>query len=116
MRLFSWTTVGGVSTVIVLLALIPIVPPDSLDVRFADKAVHGAQYGALAFLVRGTALRGGVFRARGWGFGYAFLLGAVIEIIQLFLPYRSFEIMDLVLNAAGAGAGMMIPQTRRSTR
>jgi VanZ family protein len=35
------------------------------------------------------------------------MLGFVIEIIQLFLPYRSFEAGDLLVNGAGSFLGCL---------
>jgi len=35
------------------------------------------------------------------------LFGILIEIIQSFLPWRSFEVLDMVFDALGAGAGII---------
>lgn len=35
------------------------------------------------------------------------LYGIIIEIIQYFLPWRSFEIMDMIFDTLGAGAGIL---------
>ena len=38
---------------------------------------------------------------------FAGMYGAFIEIIQLFLPYRLFEFLDIVINFAAAFAGIV---------
>lgn len=42
------------------------------------------------------------------GVFYAFSVGLTIEIIQIFIPYRSFELLDVASNSLGILVGTLI--------
>jgi VanZ family protein len=97
------------------LSSIPGGRTPSVPVPGADSAVHFALYLGLGFLVwraRGPA------RARAGGGRRAFevglatslcvLYGSLDELHQLLVPARTFEVADLVADAAGAFAGAEI--------
>jgi VanZ family protein len=73
----------------------------------ATTAGHFAAYALLGFLL-GVALGG--WRAKRdrviLGLALAVGLGAVIEVVQMPLPYRDGQLVDVVVNAAGAAVGM----------
>ena len=75
----------------------------------ATMAGHFVAYALLGFLL-GVALGGWrVERDRVLlALCLAFALGAVIEVIQMPLPYRDGQVIDLLVNAAGAAAGLAV--------
>ena len=43
-----------------------------------------------------------------WAWMYATGYGVLVEVLQMFLPWRSASIMDALMNAAGAALGVWI--------
>lgn len=90
-------------TFVYVMALVP--PSEDLpDIDHGDKALH-----ALAFAV--LAIHMGMCRYR-WGRSlgiFLFLLtyGLLIEVTQLFIPYRSFDVIDLASDLAGVLLGLV---------
>lgn len=86
--------------------------PDVDLFDFQDKAVH-----LICFFLQGYLWSGvGVDRAqisiknpRIWRnfilFGLAY--GVVLESLQQFVPFRSFELMDMIVNGLGASLGLL---------
>jgi VanZ family protein len=72
-------------------------------------AAHFGEYAVLAFVVA-VALGGWrvPWRALCWAGVYAFGLGALIEVVQVPLPYRDGQLSDVVVNAAGAALGVAL--------
>jgi VanZ family protein len=72
-------------------------------------AAHFAEYAVLAFLVA-VAFGGWPAAPRALlGAGaYAVGLGALIEVVQVPLPYRDGQVSDVVVNAAGAALGVVL--------
>ena len=69
-----------------------------------DKTLHFTAYAVLAFLpVFGFKLRSGIPLAASM-----ILLGVVLELAQRLVPFRSFEIADMMANAMGVLAGMVL--------
>lgn len=71
-----------------------------------DKILHSIAFGAQALLLY-RCLRAYVPRwsslVSSWAsIGYATLLGAILEILQAMLPYRSMEFADLAADFLGA--------------
>ncbi len=72
-------------------------------------AAHFAEYAVLAFVV--TVALGGwpaSRRALLWAGAYAIGLGALLEVVQVPLPYRDGQLSDVVVNAAGAALGLVL--------
>nr|WP_306422252.1 VanZ family protein [Algoriphagus sp. AGSA1] len=80
--------------------------------NFQDKLIHFICFGMLSFLWCGV----GVKRAEISGlegrvltnyliFGVA--AGVVLECAQLFIPFRSFDYMDMIVNEIGGIAGLL---------
>jgi VanZ family protein len=85
--------------------------PNVPGVRFADKVQH-----AIVFLVLGYSyLRAGRYlwpeapavRVRVLAGALAVSVGALLEVLQAFVPYRSAEWFDLWADCLGVGLGMM---------
>ena len=70
---------------------------------------HFGEYATLAF-VAAVALGGWSppRRALLWAGVYAIGLGALIEVVQVPLPYRDGQLSDVVVNAAGAALGLAL--------
>ena len=95
------------------------VPSSFLIFPYSDKVVHCLIYIILAFIATNTfslkkqtrakayPVRNGISN-RAYGFLYAFLLGLSIEIMQLFLPFREFELTDLGANFLGSLLGCFL--------
>ena len=70
----------------------------------SDKIEHFTAYFVLAALpVLGFETKKGVFAALSM-----ILLGALLDVLQKFIPGRTFEFADIAANAAGVLAGMGI--------
>ena len=72
-------------------------------------AAHFTEYAVLAFIAA-VAIRGWPlpWRALLWAGVYAIGLGALIEVVQVPLPYRDGQLSDVVVNAAGAALGLVL--------
>lgn len=74
------------------------------------KAAHAAEYAVLGMLLAGMI---GSFNASGWKrWGASYLIGtcyaATDEFHQLFVPGRSGQVSDVMLDSAGVLAGVLI--------
>lgn len=106
-----WIAVGLVASAILLVSVIPIpgsVPDESgglpMSVLF-----HFLGYAMLAALLGFTRLVGESHaRANAEGFIGASGYGALIECLQYPIPYRSFSILDMLVNGAGAILGAFV--------
>lgn len=75
------------------------------EIPNGDKVSHFVAYGLLAWLAANlnqTKIR--VWLA-------ASLMGIAIECVQYFLPWRSFELMDMLANSTGALLGILLTST-----
>lgn len=73
----------------------PLIP-------YQDKFVHFGIFGLMGFLVTWEKKHADLKTL-----ALCALYGILIEIIQSFLPWRSFEVLDMVFDTLGAGAGIM---------
>lgn len=84
--------------------VLSLLPGDAApDVSGFGHAAHAAAYALLAFLLR-----------TGWPelspwlvLAGAAAYGGLLEFVQLFVPGRAFEWMDVAANAVGAAAGVL---------
>lgn len=83
----------------VVLSLIPM-PPLPLNVDYADKWQHLLGLG-LMMLYAGMLFP----RERRWAALGLLIYGIKIEMLQLLVPWRSAEWMDIVADALGIGLG-----------
>lgn len=104
--LFCWSVTYAYSLFIAGISLLPLAQPRA-ELPFLDKFVHGLMYCLLAFLVVNTLSLSRKATMFFTSFFYAFGLGLLLEIIQFFLPYRSFEITDILVNALGSMVGSL---------
>ncbi len=96
----------GYCAAIIFLSVYPVPAPRTPEVPL-DKIMHAVAYfilGALAAAVFQTMGRSGV-RIRAFVFTLGF--GITIECIQYFLPFRSFDWIDMACNVAGSALGIL---------
>jgi VanZ family protein len=73
-----------------------------------DKLIHFLIYLLLAFILVNTLIIEEKHHPYLGGVLYAFTLGLVIESLQFFIPYRSFEIKDIFFNLLGSITGISL--------
>ena len=106
----------GIAVVWLLVIIVAMLTPGNnfpdASFNFEDKLIHFVCFGTLSFLWCGV----GVKRAFVNGlhgkvlsnyliFGLA--AGIVLECAQLFIPFRSFDFMDMIVNEIGGIAGLL---------
>ena len=74
------------------------------------KAAHATEYAILGMLVSGTAYAYGICgkKAMRYAWIWATFYAATDEFHQLFVPGRSGQIRDVILDSAGAAVGILI--------
>ena len=117
-RLHLW------APVVIYMALIfvgsSISRPPDLPSAIGDKGAHALLYFGLgALFVR--ALAGGSWRPFGARTGlravaYSTVYGVTDEIHQMFVPPRTAEVADLVADAAGAAAAVIVIYAAHAVR
>ena len=89
------------------LSVIPVSGPKT-DMP-VDKVVHFIMYGLTAvFFFRYLRPKTGKAKAGFESVAIASAYGAAIEVVQYFLPYRSFSLGDMAANTLGAFAFCII--------
>ena len=88
------------------------VLPVNVKVRIPhlDKVAHLCEYLVFAWVLT-QAVRASRMTERDylvWAWIYATTYGLLIEVLQMFLPWRSASIMDAFMNALGAALGVWI--------
>lgn len=93
--------------------LVSVVPVKSVGFHhlYWDKLVHFFLYFFLVIVIIRALILSNLstfLKKRNYlfAFGYAFFLGVCIELIQYFLPYRSFEYVDILFNILGSIVGI----------
>lgn len=104
-RWLRWSAVAVAAAAIAAVSLL-IVPPETPDTGAVgfDKLWHGATYLGFGLLLA-YALVGADLPVRTKAalvFGIATLFGIGIEVAQAFVPYRRYDVLDMVANAVGA--------------
>lgn len=104
--LFSWRALFTYSLFIFIISVIPIEA--SLGLSFSDKIFHFLIYGILSVTATNVFLLKKKRHPHFLSLAYAFLFGLFIELVQSFLPYRSFELVDIAANFLGGILGCLI--------
>lgn len=105
--LFSRSTIYVYSFFIIVISALPVKSPQLLF-PFQDKAAHVLVYFSLAFLAVNTSSRKKINNPKICSFFYVFSLGLFVEIVQYFLPLRSFEFRDVLANLLGSFLGILL--------
>ena len=93
----------------IVLYILAVIPPIGLSI---EGTVMVLKLHHIAGFFVHTILASLYLRAKGGGkgswlvaAGISFALGALIEFTQVFLPYRTGQMMDLIQNLIGIGLG-----------
>jgi VanZ family protein len=105
----AWSIAAFAYAVLIIYwSVMPVTP--TVSVPYLDKAVHLCQYLLFAWLlaqaVRAGSLRQAEYFWLVWV--YAASYGLLVEIIQMFVPWRSADMWDALANGIGAGFGAWI--------
>lgn len=101
------------SLVILVLTLMPGQAVPKVEIFQVDKLVHffvfsslmvSASYGTL----KSNQRNGTPGRPFLWSGFYSVIFGIMIEVLQQFIPGRSFSIPDMVANSIGVGLGYLL--------
>ena len=93
-----------------MVLIVSVMPASEPKTDFPlDKIVHFALYGLTSILlfkyfIRQTNSRIAFLKA----VALASIYGAAMEVVQYFLPYRSFSLGDMAANVAGAFLGCLM--------
>ncbi|MBI2885498.1 MAG: VanZ family protein [Candidatus Omnitrophica bacterium] len=95
------------------MAALAVWPPQpGVSVGRLDKFLHLCEYLLFAWCLCRALRSSGV--PRGWAaWGAASGYGALLEIVQAFLPYRSAEWGDAAANALGAAIGVILVERKQ---
>ena len=89
---------------ILIVSVMPVSGPKT-DLP-ADKIVHFVFYGMTSILLfRHFIKKAPLNRAFYTSVALASIYGAAMEVVQYFIPYRSFSLGDMAANTLGAFAG-----------
>jgi len=101
------------------LLIISVAPIDRLTPKFdiSDKSGHAAAYLLMSYLfLKALSSRWSYsWRTALGAASLAFSFGALIELVQYFLPYRYFESLDMVANLTGVTTAQLIIFLLRKT-
>jgi glycopeptide antibiotics resistance protein len=75
---------------------------------FQDKVMHLGAYGALTFFFLAAANRSYLPKKETLALEYSFIVGFFLECIQYFLPYRTFDLSDIIANVLGIWLGLCV--------
>ena len=110
-RIFRyWAPVAVYSAAIAWASLVP-VPEGLPEFWEIDKAYHFAAYAAMGWLwVRAMSPKEGLKNPRAVIIAgvAAFLFGALMEVLQSFVPERNPDLIDAIVNGAGGVTGAFI--------
>lgn len=105
----AWFPLLAYAGGLLIISVTPVAGPLArLDLN--DKLGHAASYCLLSFLfwnALGSRWKYGLRTALAAA-SLAFCYGAFLELFQYFLPHRFFDSLDLLSNAAGAGAAQIV--------
>lgn len=94
------------------LMLIPGTKFPKIDLfNFQDKAVHNILFSIQGYLWSGIGIDKNQVSSNNPKIWRNFILFGVLvgmgfEFLQQFIPYQSFELMDMIVNALDAGLGL----------
>ena len=103
-----WVTVGwAIVLLVIYLSLTPT--PIDVPIEAGDKLSHAFAY--LVLMSWFSNLYEGPGRRVGFAVGFVFL-GVTLEILQGGTGYRSFEVADMLADAAGVVVGWIVAPPR----
>lgn len=86
--------------------------PDANYFNFQDKVIHFICFGFLSFLWCGVSINSKISpkprqRILINYLIFGILAGIILEILQRFVPFRTFDYMDMIVNEIGGLAGLV---------
>lgn len=101
----SWQVAGILVLIGVLVAALSPAMPEMQQTKWlTDKSLHGLTFAFLTVWFSGQYARRSY-----WHLALGMLaFGGLIEVCQRMLTYRSAEAMDLVADAIGVAAGLLV--------
>lgn len=94
---------------LIMIASVVPVPSPQTGFSASDKLAHVVMYGLTSVFVYKVYLQKTTpARALYLSVAISALYGATMEVIQFFLPYRSFSPGDITANTVGAFCGSML--------
>jgi len=106
-RFFSFNGVIVFSILILIASILPLKSSTEV-IPFLDKIIHGLIYALLSFVSSNALHLKNHPKARFLGFSYAFSFGIFMEVLQFFIPYRSFDTADIFANLLGSALGVLL--------
>ena len=112
-RRLWWTGFSVYALAVLIVGVIPL-PPVGPQIPSFDSVEHGLEYILFSWLLARAQLASG----RAWAQAMrravlgAVVYGGVIELIQVFLPYRNAEWLDLAANGLGGWIGTWLVHAR----
>lgn len=94
------------------MAWASLAPPPPVP-SGTDLWLHALAYGILTVLLRYATAPRGIAQSVLLAAGAAIIYGVFLEGAQAVLPYRTAEARDLLANAIGVAAAVLIPIRRR---
>ncbi len=88
-----------------ILCILPVNNISPVQFEGLDKVVHACIFlylSVLLFLCKFTSSK------HFYQFFFLFLFGVIIELTQYFLPWRSFEILDIIFDTLGILLGIIL--------
>ncbi len=83
-----------------------------MGIMHLDKAVHAFLFCCLCFLLivanRKQDSPEIKYKAKIWALLACIVFGVLVECLQLLVPVRDFEVLDMVSNSVGAAVGVLI--------
>ncbi|MFH1771856.1 MAG: VanZ family protein [Candidatus Omnitrophota bacterium] len=102
---FNWKIVFIYTFIISVISFAPTGQTEP-PFPFFDKIVHFMLYAGYSCLFLNTCFLKKIAKPYKISFICVLSFGIIIEIVQWFLPYRSFELADIIANAAGCALGL----------
>ena len=115
-RQFWWIIFSCYTALVLIISVIPIPPKIEPKIPSVDKITHLIEYFVFSWLLMRAQLSSGMSRGRAaWTASFVALgFGTMCEFIQMWLPYRTAEWMDLVADGIGGVLGTRLVNPRRS--
>ena len=98
--LYSYRFILGISIILISFFSIQEIEVES-SVNFSDKLIH---FSCFLYLTIITWLSRIIYKEL-WLYVIVLAYGILIEIVQIYIPYRSFEFLDIFADFLGIVAG-----------
>lgn len=103
-----WTAAGAYATLVLAVSLLPLKA--DVGIPHLDKVAHLCEYLLFAWMlmqaVRASRMPEPQYRV--WVWIYATSFGLLVELLQAFVPWRSADWLDGLMNALGAACGVWL--------